>query len=393
MSEILITTWAAYCIYFTQGFFFVLPGALTPVFSEYFGYSLSAVGYCFTMMTLARTVGNFCTGRRFLRLKLHAFAIKTTLAITVLLLIAAFVDNLILFTAAAVLAALCLGAHFAIANNLILYLYVGKKRTAQMSFLNFFYSAGAIFSPFVLSFFLRNSIHWAWIIVMTSVLTLTALLCTKSDEGMFFADEDEAPQELVINKHICLSAAATMLNVTAEMMFSVWLPVFLMERLGIPVAEAAFSLVMLWLGFAIGRFSCGFLANYWSNYKIIFLLATFIFSGVILLFSVSDLSNYKVIVLLIGLGLSGMFSNLLSYGNEQVSKPNVKLMTILTTLGSAGGILGLFLSSFMKSFAQAGVIIMTAYTVSLLSVSFVAISVYLKIRGQKAEQLCLKNSL
>lgn len=381
MSEILVTTWAAYCIYFTQGFFFVLPGALTPIFSEYFGYSLSTVGYCFTLMTLARTVGNFCTGRMFLKLKLHAFVIKTTLAISVLLLVAVFADNLILFTVAAVLASVCLGAHFAISNNLILYLYVGKKRTAQMSFLNFFYSAGAIVSPFILSFFLINGVHWSWIIIAAALLTLTALLCTKSDEGMFFDNSGaESAQELVLNPHIYLSAAGAMLNVTAEMMFSVWLPVFLMERLGLPLAEAAFSLVMLWLGFAIGRFSCGFLANYLRNYKIIFLLATLVFSGVTLLFTIGNTDNYKFIILLIGLGMSGMFSNLLAYGNEQTPKPNVKLMTILTTLGSAGGILGLFISSFMKSFAQADIIILSAYVASCISTACVVLSVWLKNR-------------
>lgn len=387
MSEILVTTWAAYFIYFTQGFFFVLPGALTPVLSEYFGYSLSAVGYCFSMITLARTVGNFCTGRVFLKLKLHSFITKTTTAIVLLLLLATWANSLILFTAAAVLAALGLGAHFAIANNLILYLYVGRKRTAQMSFVNFFYSAGAIASPFVVSFFLQKSIHWSWVIVATAAITLTALLGTKSDEGMFeAADAGEQVQELVLNKHIYLSAFGTMLNVMSEMMFSAWIPVFLMERLGIPVAEAAMSLVMLWLGFAIGRFSCGFLANYFNNYKIIFLLGTLLMCGIVLLFTVSDISNYKPIILLIGLGLSGMFSNLIAYGNEQVERPSVKLMTILTTLGSAGGILGLFASSFMKSFAQADMIMLFAYTVSLVSTLSVALSVYLKTREKKDVQ-------
>lgn len=383
MSEILITTWAAYCIYFTQGFFFVLPGALTPVLSEYFGYSLSTVGYCFTMMTFARTVGNFLTGRRFLQLKLHKFATKTTLAISGLLIVASFANSLLLFTIAAITAAFFLGSHFAIANNLILYLYVGRKRTAQISFLNFFYSAGAIISPFILSFFLFNSIHWSWIIVLIAFITLSALLCTKSDESMFFEDNsEEAKSELVFNKHIYLSAGGAMFNVMAEMMFSAWIPVFLMERLHIPIAEAAFSLVMLWFGFAIGRFSCGFLASYLKNYKIVFLLAVLVSTGVGLLFNVINLANYKFIVLLIGLGLSGMFSNVLAYGNEQTDKPNVKLMTILTTTGSAGGIIGLFLSSFMKSFAQADMIIMVAYLVSFASTACIAVSVLLKHRQQ-----------
>lgn len=382
MSEILITTWAAYFIYFTQGFFFVLPGALTPVLSEYFGYSLSTVGYCFTMMTFARTVGNFLTGRRFLQLKLHAFALKTTLAISALLIIASFANSLILFTIAAITAAFFLGSHFAIANNLILYLYVGKKRTAQISFLNFFYSAGAIISPFILSFFLFKSINWSWIIVATAFIALSALLCTKSDENMFREDTecDEASQTLIFNKHIYLSAGGAMFNVMAEMMFSAWIPVFLMESLGIPIADAAFSLVMLWIGFAIGRFSCGILASYLKNYKIVFLLATLVFSGVALLFNILSISNYKLIVLLIGLGLSGMFSNVLAYGNEQTEKPNVKLMTILTTTGSAGGIMGLFLSSFMKSFAPADMIIMVAYLVSFASTACIAVSVFSKRR-------------
>lgn len=376
MSEILITTWAAFFMYFSQGLFFILPGALTPTLSEYFGVSLSMIGYCFSFMVVARTVGNLYAGRNFLRLRLHRFMLLTTLLSIGLLIMPFFVKSLLIFNVATITVSVLLGMHFAVSNNIILYLYVGRKRSQITNYLNFFYSAGAILSPLVFSFILREGLYWAWIFVVVAVLLLPSLLVLKADEGQFFADDEDGTEaaQLQLNKHMKLGALSIGLNVMAEIIFSAWLPVFLIERLALTLPAAAFALVMLWLGFAAGRLLCGSLAKYISEYNLIFILSGIVMTSVLLLFYGLDYLDYRAVILLLGLGLSGMYSNILLYGNNQSPRPDVKLMTLLTTTGNVGSMLGLFVSSFMKSFAAGAAIMLFAAALSLASTSCIAVS-------------------
>lgn len=362
-----MTTWAANLIFFAQGFFFVLPGALTPVLSEYFGDSLSTVGYCLSLSVIMRIVGNIFTGRNFTSLKLHKFLLRTNIALLVLLCLPLFAPNLMLFTLGNLLAALFLGTHFAIANNLILYLYVGSKRTSQMAFLNFFYSAGAIVSPLVLSWFLEKNINWAWIFVVCALLTTGALLALKSDENMFYQPESQqSAQGFQANLHIYISYVVMVVYVTAESMYTTWLPVFFIEQLQLPLADAAFTLVILWCGFAVGRFTCGLLARTVVGYRLVAYMATFTLVGMFCLLFALSWVDYRISTFILGLGFSGMYANILAYGNSQLDKPNVKLMTILTSLGTAGVILGMLFSSMLKEF-------MPTYPIMLIaSILFIA---------------------
>lgn len=379
MNEILLTTWAANLMFFAQGFFFVLPGALTPVLSEYYGQSLSTVGYCLSLSVIMRIVGNILTGRSFSSIRLHKFLLRTDLALVLLLLVPMFAPNLTVFTIGNLLAALFLGTHFAVGNNLILYLYVGSKRTSQMAFLNFFYSAGAIISPLVLAFFLDFHIHWAWIFVVCAVLTTGALLALKSDENMFYKPSATSSSKgFTANMHIYISYLVMLIYVMAESVYSTWLPVFFIEELKLPLAEAAFTLVILWCGFAIGRFSCGFLASRIVGHRLIAILAGFVIVGMLLLLFCLDFIDYRISTFILGLGFSGMYSCVLSYGNAQLDNPNVKLMTILTSLGTAGVILGILTGSFLKEYMAAYPIMVIGSILFVISMAMLYFSVHKK---------------
>lgn len=355
-------------IFFAQGFFFVLPGALTPVLSEYFGQSLSTVGYCLSLSVIMRIVGNFFTGRNFTSIRLHKFLLRTNLVLVLLLFLPLLAPNLAVFTLSNLLAALFLGTHFAIGNNLILYLYVGSKRTSQMAFLNFFYSAGAIVSPLVLSWLLAWEISWAWIFVVCAFLSLGALLALKSDENAFYQPEvSRDTQSFNANIHIYISYLVMLTYVMAEAIYTTWLPVFFIEQLQLPLPEAAFALVILWSGFAVGRFACGMLARTMVGYCLVAYLVVFTIIGMLLLLFAIRLVDYRIATFILGLGFSGMYANILAYGNAQLDKPNVKLMTILTCLGTAGIILGMLLSSFLKEYMPTYPIMLTASVLFIFS--------------------------
>lgn len=380
MNNKLIATIVAYSMYFTQGFFFVLPGALTPVLNGYFGYSLSTIGYCFAMTTLARTLGNYYTGKCYEKIKVSKFIYQTVLLVAVTLLIAFFTKNLWIFTLAITLAALALGAHFSVSNNIILIMYNGLERTSQMSFLNFFYSAGAIIGPLVVGFFLINKVYWGWVYLLCIGLTLVSLLYYKVDKQAVAPLISKTETEFKLNLYSKLSSLALFLNVKAEIFFSVWLPVFLLEKFAATTEQAAFSLVFLWVGVAVGRFACGFLAKRILTHKLIYLLGMIICLSVVMLFTILNMNNAYLLIFFLGLGFSGMYSTILSYGNEQAAYPSVKLMTIITTSGAVGAIVGLFLSSLLKEFFTAEIVLLVAALISFSSTACIVMSEYQKCK-------------
>lgn len=376
MNTTFMGTWAANLIFFAQGFFFVLPGALTPVLSEYFGESLSAVGYCLSLSVIMRIVGNFFTGRNFTSIRLHKFVTRTNIALVILLLMPLFVPNLGMFALANLSAALFLGTHFAIGNNLILYLYDDNKRTSQMAFLNFFYSAGAIVSPLVLSWFLGQNIHWAWIFAVCAVLTTGALLARKTDESAFYRpEESKSERDFESNFHIQLTYVIMLIYVIAETMYASWLPVFFIEQLHLSLADAAFTLVILWGGFAVGRFSCGFLSRTTIGYRLVVYLAGLTLLGMALLLLGLSWVDYRISTFILGLGFSGMYANILAYGNSHLDRPNVKLMTIMTCLGTAGVILGMVFASFLKEYMPTYPIMLIATALFISSMLMLRFSI------------------
>jgi fucose permease len=164
------------------------------------------------------------------------------------------------------------------------------------------------------------------------------------------------------------------------MSFSLWLPVLLSDKLQLSLADAAFSLVILWSGFTLGRIITGFIARRIACHKIIFTLTFVTLVSIILLFTAMTPANYKMIILLLGLGLSAMFSMILAFGNEQSKKPDSKLMNLLTTVSSVGTFIGMFASSFMKAFVSADIIFLFAFAASLIAVLCVMACLLMKRR-------------
>ena len=347
--------------------------------SGHYGTSLSVIGYLFTMTAVARVAGNFCSGRILPHVRLHRFVLATTGVIVAMLGIVFTIDNMWVFFACTTICTFTFGAQYALANHLILRLYSGRKRAAAMSLMTSFYSIGALLSPFIFSALLRINAGWSWIFLITAVVDVTTLFCLGADRSILAADHgSDAQPKLALNRYILLSTLAIFLYVIAETSFSLWLPVFMTDKLHLSLADSAFSLVLLWSGFMVGRIVTGFLARRFACHHIIFSLTFLILLSIILLFTAMTPANYKFIVVLLGLGLSAMFSMILAFGNEQSGRPDSRLMNLLTTAGSAGTLIGMFTSSLMKAFVTADVIFLFAFAASLIAVFCVAACLLMK---------------
>jgi fucose permease len=91
------------------------------------------------------------------------------------------------------------------------------------------------------------------------------------------------------------------LYVIAEISFSLWLPVFMTDRLHLSVADAAFSLVLMWSGFTVGRIVTWFVARRFACYKVIFALTALILLSIILLFTAMTRSTTLISSFSLGL--------------------------------------------------------------------------------------------
>jgi MFS family permease len=204
-NRLLIPTLAAFLIFFTQGFFIVLSGALTPLLSEHYGTSLTVVGFLFTMMALARAVGNLYGGKILPHVRLHRYVLVATGVVVAMLVIVFSIDRMWVFTVCTIICSLAFGSLYALSNNLILRLYSGKKRASVMSLMTSFYSFGALLSPFIFSLLLKNNINWSWIFLITAAASVTTLLSLGSDRGILAADNGPDVQpKLKINRYIFL---------------------------------------------------------------------------------------------------------------------------------------------------------------------------------------------
>ncbi|NMA24960.1 MAG: MFS transporter, partial [Clostridiales bacterium] len=276
---------------------------------------------------------------------------------------------------------LALGAHYALANNLILHLYSGKKRAAVMSIMTSFYSFGAILSPFIFSFLLKINTGWNWIFLITAAPAASALLSLGSDRGVLAIKRGPDVQPaLKINKFILLSTLSIFLYMFADTSFSLWLPVFLTDKLHLSLADAAFSLVLLWSGLTFGRILTGVIARRFSCHKIIFALAFLTLLSMILIFTAMTIANYKFIILLFGVGLSSMFSQMLAFGNEQSEKADSRLMNLLSTASAVGSLGGMFASSLLKAYVPADTIFLFAFGATIIAVMCVMASLLMKRR-------------
>jgi MFS family permease len=377
--KLLITTLTAFLIYFTQGFFGVLSGALTPLLSGHYGASLSAIGFLFTVTAVARVFGNYFSGKILPRVRLHRFVVATTLVVVAMLMLVFSVDNIWVFFACISVCSFALGAQYSLANHLILRLYGGKKRAAVMSLMTSFYSIGALLSPFIFSSLLKVNVSWSWIFLITAAADVTMLLCLGSDRNVLAAEHGPVLQpKLALDRHILLSTLSISLYTIAETTFSLWLSVLVADKLHLSLADAAFSLVLLWSGLAAGRIVIGFIARRFPCHKIIFALSLLIILAIVLLFTAMTPANYQFIILLLGLGLSAMFSMILAFGNEQSEKPDSRLMNLLTTAGSVGTLGGMFASSLLKAFVSAGAIFLFAFGAMMIAVLCVMASLLMK---------------
>ena len=180
-------------------------------------------------------------------------------------------------------------------------------------------------------------------------------------------------------KNVYIDGVAIFLYVMSEMTITYWIVIYLREKADFSVVAASQLLSVIWFFMMIGRFLSGKAVDYIKTEKYIVLLGITAAIGVLILI----VANFNVILwiaaAIVGIGYSGMYATILTYGTQQIKEHSNKLMTFYITCGSAGGIAATPLSSIVKK----NLGITAAICISFISIGTVVILIILTLKKQK----------
>lgn len=383
-----ILTWAAYLMYLSQGVIIVLAGAITPIASQTMNVSPALLGYSFGVFSLFRASVNYGIGPNFGRINFPKTLLASTIIASVCLLLLLQPMNIYVFTVTISLMGAMLGIHYSLANNIILHLYSGNTRASKYAFISFAYSFGAFAAPLFVRELLVRDIYWGWGYVACIPFMLIILFGLTSKLNLQ-KDKPTDTQKtvsggiIVWNKYIISSAAALVCSGMAESIATIWLALYMHEKFGFSLEQSALSLAILWGGFAVGRFVSGYIAKFLAPSTMVFILDTILLiSFAALLFF--DISEYYVATIFcIGFGFSGIYGALLAYGLDQTENPSPKLVTILTTCSSTGGIIGFFVSSTLKHFLDTSIALGSSFLFATIILGLTTYSYYAKKKERR----------
>lgn len=352
----------AYFIFLGIGTAFGMAGVVTKAIAATFTVDTYVVGYTFTLFTAGYSlaiVGNaFLLDRVDIRRELLAAAGLAALGAAGATLAA----DLRLMAAALLLYGLGLGVMCSIAYFLMVSLHAETVRAAKLNILNFFFSIGSIVAPFLAGLALQAGARWQWLYQATLLLTLAVILWTLRLSFGVRQHRPAAPEAAVVWGAAVYAVGGTLLAyVVAEMVFTYWIAVYLMEKLAVDVVLAGLSLSLFWGTMAAGRLTAGSFIAQAGIRRYVLASAGLAFAAFACLLAVRNVYLALFLVAVVGLGCSGLYATILSYGTTLVPAPSSRLTSFFLGISAGGGILAFLLSSWLKQgFGVFGALVFSA---------------------------------
>ena len=344
-------------------------------------FSLFSIGYCAAILINGYLLGRVSIGKELL--------------VAVVIVMAAVLGgtsapNLTLFAICIFLYGIGSGILYSACYYIIISLYTGPARTAQLNFINFFYGVGAIIAPATAGILLQNGVRWETIYQATLLILLlfAGVLLTKHTaitarlaQMTGYATDSTIPQgKERWPRKVFFIGLSLFFYVLSELIFCFWIVVYLVDNLGVEVSFAGFSVSVFWIFIAAGRLLCGFLANRFLTGRQAIIRFILISSSSACLCTAWLLQITEPLLLFVliagmGLGYAGLYASILAYGTMQLSWSSPKLLSFFLTVSSAGSIAALLLSSFLKqSFGVKTALLFSAIFMALVFITIVASS-------------------
>lgn len=288
-----------------------LLGAGWPVMHTELGVSVSFMGIISMVISGGTIVSSLLSDKL-----THKFGTRTVTVTSVLLTVAAlfgfsFSGSFSMLIIFAVPYGLGAGAIDAALNNYVALHYKAK----HMSWLHCFWGVGAIISPFIMSFALKN-LNWnsgyrivGFIQLAIALLLLVTLPVWKINKTESTAD----------TKHVGLTAALKIKGVpflligffaycAAEATAMYWASTYFTEVKGISGDRAASFAALFYIGITLGRFASGFITERLGDRRMILLGTGILACGImILLIPVQSYMTAFAAFLVIGFGCAPIY--------------------------------------------------------------------------------------
>ena len=146
---------------------------------------------------------------------------------------------------------------------------------------------------------------------------------------------------------VYVSAIALFTYVLSEVIVSFWLVSYLRQTLNMELVLAGVFLSIFWGTIAIGRLCSGLLASRFAAFHMILAGAALALCAYVFLLASHRPAVIAILVILMGLGYSGLYASILTYGTQQAT-PSPGLTTFFVSIGCAGGVLSYALSSLLN---------------------------------------------
>lgn len=352
MKQVLFSkvTILAYLVFLFHGINTNLGGVAIVDIGKTFAVDAYVIGYIFSCNSIGFTVSTFLGAWLVKRLSTRRIGIG---AVGVVILGYAGIvssQGLVSYGASIFTVGLGIGMLFYLSNYYIVNLYEGKYRTVQLNALNFFFSFGAVAAPMIAGILLKKQFSWQQIYQLAMVLLLPLLamaVLAKFEGKQQTAREQRAGIKEAWNMNVYLIGAVFVFYALAEVTISNWIVVYLRETLKLDIAVASSALSFFWTFMAIGRLASGMITAVVKVEIFILASAAIAFTSYATLLSLQNVSLIFIVIAVMGLGYSGMYASIFSYGTMQLRHPSPSLMTFYMTLSSLGGILCYLASSFM----------------------------------------------
>ncbi len=302
-------------------------GTAWPAIYREFNLPISAAG-CVTLLISMGTVVSSLASTLLIRRMGTARVTAFSTAMTALAMLAfSFSRNLLFLCLSAIPLGLGAGAIDTALNHYVALHY----KAVHMNFLHCFYGIGVSLSPWVMSMAIAGKGGWrggyriAFLMQLgISILTIVTLPVWKKEKDSA-AETEEMPQTLSLGA-LCRVPALPLIwcvligSCALEYTCGAWGSTFLVDGMGLPVAEAARVVLFYYVGMALGRFLSGILSARMSSWHLIFTGEGILFAAVILMALPLPPWAAGAGLFLAGLGNGPIFPNLIHLTPENFGR-------------------------------------------------------------------------
>jgi len=366
----------AYHIMLTIGVTFSLAGVVTKNIAGDFGVDTAVIGFRFTLFSVGYSLAVLGNGFVLDRVNIG----RVTLAAACLAISgvvgAACWHRLEAFSFFVFIYGMGMGTLLSVSYYLIMNLYDEAARASRVSLLNFYFSLGAIAAPVLAGLALGRGVGWQLIYLASLVLLLVVVAFSlfridiRPRKAVNPADPDNG-----WNAKVYIMGLTLLCYVTSEMIFTYWIVLYMLDELELYVELASASLSVFWVFMAAGRFLSGLFIAKFRLRTFIVVCSGMAFVAFVALLLAKSAYTAMVLIAVVGLGYSGLYATILSYGTLQVPRPSARLTTFFLTISGTSGMLSFVLSSYLK--ASFGVSVVLAVSAGLMA----AVTVLTAISG------------